>query len=159
MILQPSEWYAKQDLSQHFMRDTLRSFEEGVSRGERRHMLNYAVQLSDIDDCYPIIVENRARKGRNYGMAYKDLFDIKEHTRCFLIPDMAAAICVVVSQTSLYTSAWGHISGNAPVVSICKHIYDWCAANGFTTMDIGIAGDENLANFKRRLGFKRACDA
>jgi hypothetical protein len=155
-MLPPSDWYAKQDLSQHYMRDTSRPFEEGVSRGNKRVMFNYVVDQSDIDACYPIIIENRAKKGRNYGMAYKDLWDIEQFTRCFIIGDIAAAICVIVAPTVLYTSAWGHVAGDSPVVSLCREIYNWCAANGFSTLDIGIGGDPNLDAFKERLGFRRA---
>lgn len=154
-MLPPSEWYAQQDLSKHYMRRTDRPFEEGVSRGQLRVAYNYICEPSTIEKCYPIIIENRDRKGRKYGMAYNDLIGIRSQVHCFLIPKMAAAICVVVAPTTCYVSSWGDVSGYSPVVSLCRYIYGWCPLHGFDTLDIGIGGDEGLDNFKRRLGFRR----
>ena len=163
----PAEWYREQDLSKHYMRRTDRPFEEGVSRGQLRRIAKCEESLmfvrSEISLCYPIINANRIAKGRTYGMTWADLQSISGDVLCWHIysPSWdlihAAAICVRINPSTIYCSAWGHASGLnklSPVTFLAKGIYNYCTANGFSTMDIGVGGDPGLDIFKRRLGFR-----
>ena len=163
----PAEWYAEQDLSKHYMRRADRPWEEGVSRGQLRRIAKCEATgmvfgKCDIVIAYTYVEENRLDKGRKYGMTFKDweaLERIPSTAYSFsLEPDHAAvALCVVVSSTVLYVSGWSHRRGYdnlSPVCLLAKGIYNYCAANGFTTLDIGIGGDPGLDSFKRRLGFR-----
>lgn len=168
MMEPPDIWYAKQDLSKHYMRDTSRPFEEGVSRGQLKRIrkceaAGITVESSSLDECYPIIVRNRERNGRKHSTSF-DEWKLRGNMALFFVAvklqnaPMAGAMCVRVALTTLYVSAWGDEDGYghfSPVCLLCKGIYNWCAANGFTTLDIGIGGDEGLNQFKERLRFTK----
>ena len=131
----PAEWYREQDLSKHYMRRTDRPWEEGVSRGQLRCISACRdAQLGCFEDdlykCYSVIADNRMRKGRAYGIGLRDWVDLYSSGagKCLsvvtptLIP-YAAALCVQVSPTVLYVSAWGDIEkvdNLSPVVFLCK---------------------------------------
>ena len=164
----PAIWYAEQDLSKHYMRRTDRPWEEGVSRGQLRCLKDAEdSELRFVDgsvfSAYAVIADNRMSKGRIYGMRLLDCLALTSHNKAksFTVyapaSIVAAAFCVLVKPDVCYVSGWSHIEGVlpfSPVPFLCKGIYEWCAANGFTTMDIGIGGDPGLDAFKIRLGFR-----
>lgn len=80
------------------------------------------------------------------------------HAYSFQVGDYkAVAFCVVVGHNVLYISAWANTAASeklSPVTLLCKGIHNWCAANGFDTLDIGIGGNEGLNRFKESLAFK-----
>ena len=165
----PAIWYQEQDLSQHYMRRTDRPWEEGVSRGQVRCIesaykdgLHFGT--SNIYTTYSVIADNRMSKGRCYGMRLMDCLELcrTDLATCFDVYSprsiVAAAFCVFVKPDTVYVSGWSHIEGVlpfSPVPFLCKGIFDWCAANNFTTLDIGIGGDPGLDAFKERLAFKK----
>ena len=164
MLLTPSEYYAQSEKSDRFIRRVSGPFEDGLAKGERKALRRLdesglTVMESNVDECYPIILDNRERKGRPYSMSLNDwkvLATEPDSVHCFMAGDIAAAMCVRVSPETLYVQAWGdRETKKSPVVLLCKGIYNWCSENSFDVLDIGIAGDNaGLADFKRRLGFR-----
>lgn len=148
----PYVWYA--GTTGHYIRRIDGPFEAKISRGERRKLLPWPVQQSDIEATYPIIIENRRRKNRVYRMSLEDWQQYRGLSRCYLIPGVAAAMCMEVAPTILYVSAWGDIaeSRKSPIISLCKYIYDTC---GYEWLDIGTA-EGSLSQFKERLGFVKS---
>lgn len=168
-ILEPSEWYAKQDLSKHYMRRTDRPFEEGVSRGQLRCLKSAKDDaliggMTDVLSAYAVISDNRMAKGRAYGMRLRDCLDLAQANmaKCFHVYSVAgieaAAFCVLIKPNICYVSGWANIHGSSlpysPIPFLAKKIYEQCAFDGIDIMDIGIADELNLIEFKERLGFK-----
>lgn len=170
-LLSPAEYYAAVrklcNGKLRYMRRVEGPFEDGLAKGERKRLKRleregFRVEQGSLPVCYPIIEENRKRKGRKYGMAYRDWLKIAETPETVysfvVMPGLlAAAICARVEPRTLYVSAWGDAQGQekySPVVLLAKGIYDWCAVNNFTLLDIGIADEPGLIAFKERLGFK-----
>lgn len=170
-VMLPPDFYASILHQRRYVRDTSRPFEENVSAGQRKRIAKcaasgYEAGRSIIARCYPVVADNRARKGREYGMRQLDwemlLLEEGDYVRCFAVePDtIAAALCVLVAPDILYVSGWGDKAGYehfSPVTLLCKGIYEWCANNGVRLMDIGIADEQSLADFKMRLGFRPTC--
>lgn len=168
MLVTPEEYYASSPKEDRFVRLVSGEFEREISVGQKKALrklegMGLAVELASVPVCFPIIEDNRSRKGRPYSMTLDNWLDLDciPHTvYCFAVMPgiLAAAMCVRVSPDTLYVQAWGDAQGQeklSPVVLLCKGIYDWCSENGFSLLDIGIAGDnEGLADFKRRLGFR-----
>ena len=75
--------------------------------------------------------------------------------------ELAAAICIGVSEKVMSVFYWGYIEGvqdYSPVVLLASAIYEHCQSGGITILDTGIAteaGEPNygLIRFKRSLGF------
>lgn len=167
MIIPPAEWYRQQDLSKHYIRKTDLPFETGVSRGQLRCIKACAdagmqFLYGDVHHSYAVIADNRMRKGRIYGFRLKDWLSIAPngdgipfHATHLDGTIAAAALCVFSRKDVLFVSAWGDSEGeeNSPVAFLCARLYNWCSIHHIHTLDIGVAGDENLSSFKKRLGF------
>lgn len=165
-LVHPTEYYARSDMADRFVRQVSGEFERELAKGEMkrlRKLSGFRVEEAPIPVCYPIVLDNRERKGRNYSMTLADwnALAVEPHTVygfCVMPGLLAAALCVRVSPDTLYVQAWGDARGQeklSPVVLLCKGIYDWCSENEFEWLDVGIAGDnEGLAAFKKRLGFR-----
>lgn len=166
MILQPSEWYAKQDRTKHYVRPIDGAFENRISAGQKKRIrkceaLGLWVRMTIEERAYPVVAENRARKGRKYGMELEDWQALRRQGLSFpfIIEGHAAALCVQVAPKVLYVSGWGDVAGVehlSPVCLLAKGIYGWCIEFGFEVLDVGIADDPGLIQFKERLGFVRA---
>lgn len=167
-IIEPAEWYAQQDLNRHYMRRTNRPFEEGVSRGQlrciteaKRAGLHFGI--ADVYSTYAIIADNRMSKGRSYGMRLMDCIELRRSGKaiCFDVyspmAHVAAAFCVFVKPDVCYISGWSHIDGIlpfSPIPFLCAKIFEWCKNSSIDTLDIGIADEPSLVEFKRRLAFR-----
>lgn len=166
-ILAPFDYYSAAPKAGRFLRRISGPFEDGISKGERKRLrklesIGFRVEPGSISVCYPIIADNRERQSRKYGLSFADweaFLLIPDTVYCFAVMPglLAAAMCVRVEPRTLYVSAWADAHGQeklSPVVLLAKGIYDFCAANGITLLDIGIAGDnEGLRAFKTRIGF------
>ena len=152
----------------------LGAFENGLSRGEQKHLhacdrAGWRAELTPLDHgLYGVIADNRIRKGRALSMSY-DAVKAMDTTfpgalLCFRITrniDLASAICLRLSPDIVYVYAWGDIAGceHSPIVMLAAGIYDWCAGEGVKIMDIGTATEDGVPNpgltaFKERLGFR-----
>ena len=118
-----------------------------------------------VKDCYPVIADNRLRKGRPYSMSLEDWITLEKEPStvyCFAVAPgtVAVAMCVRVEPTTLYVQAWGDVEGQenlSPITFLCKSLYEWCAKNGIELLDVGTAPNHpSLAEFKQRLGFRLA---
>lgn len=173
MIISPAEYYAAHKHESRFVREVKGPFEDGISDGQRKRIekcrrLGFSFGLTNLYTAYPIIADNRARKGRPYSMTEADWREMERlyGANYFAVTGtpgfVAAALCVMVSPDILYVQAWGDIAGqeaNSPITFLCRGIYGWCALSNVRCLDIGIAGDnEGLRNFKQRLGFDEVMD-
>ena len=143
-------------------------FEDGISAGQRRRIAKceragFHVERSTVQECYPIIADNRARKGRPYSMSLRDWDAMEQHAdcvRCFAVNPgkVGVAMCIQLVPEVLYVQAWGDRPNQgqmSPVVLLCKGIFEWCAEQGISVLDIGTADDDpGLIAFKQRLGFR-----
>lgn len=168
MILAPADYYRATLDQKRFTRLVSGPFEEGITHGQRKRIAKceregLTVRLASIAQCYPIIAENRARKGRPYSMTLADWFEMAEtyphHVDCFAVDPgpVAAAMCVRLQPKLLYVQAWGDVPGQeqlSPVTLLAREIYRWCHGNGIEVMDIGTADDAGLIRFKESLGFR-----
>jgi hypothetical protein len=167
-VLSPEAYYAQAPKDGRYVREVSGPFEDAISSGQRKRIAKceragYRVGRSTLDICYPIILDNRLRKGRPYSMNLEMWREVESSVQCFaLTPSpIAAAICVKVAPDVIYVQAWGDIPGQeqySPVALLCKGIYNWCAENGIRLLDVGISDnagvpDAGLVAFKKSLGF------
>lgn len=161
-ILSPSDYYASCKGQTRFMRDINGPFEDKLAKGERKRLKRceaegYYTDYASLAAAYPIIAENRAAKGRAYGMTLDECYRLP--VLCFGVypGPIAAAICVRPLPDTLYVSAWGDVPSQqkrSPVVLIAKGIYNHCMTRGVRYLDIGTADEPGLIAFKQRLGFE-----
>ena len=170
MLLSPAEYYRQTKHQDRYVRRVMGEFDSAISAGQRKRIAKCEQRglffmRSTVQDCYPVIADNRARKGRPYSMSLNDwlILDTDPDTvYCFAVAPgtIAAAMCTRVEPHTLYVQAWGDRDGQeklSPVAFLCRGIYHWCAENDIDLLDIGTAPNHpSLVEFKLRLGFHLA---
>lgn len=167
-LLTPFAYYESQLEKVRYVRKVSGPFEEGITHGQRKRIAKCERAgmffcRASIPECFPIIEENRARKGRKYAMTLDDWMAIwRSHpdtVRCFAVRPgpVAVAMCVRPKPGVLCVQAWGDIEGQekfSPVTLLARGIYHYCQNKGIELMDLGIADEPGLIAFKQSLGFQ-----
>jgi hypothetical protein len=122
----------------------------------------------DLALIYQMIVQNRQRKGYPVTMLYNDfrqLFvDFPAYYKVFAVRKdqriLAVTVAVEISKHILYYFLPTHdqvYDRYSPMVLLIKGLYDYCCAEGFEILDLGIATDKGVPNyglmrFKQNMG-------
>jgi hypothetical protein len=125
--------------------------------------------ISDIEDIYDLIKENRESNGYRMSMSIDAIIDMHKifpdnlHFFCVkkLHEIVAASICLKLSGDVLYVFYWADRIGYeafSPVVFLANGIYDFSKEFGFKILDIGTSSlngipNQGLIKFKENLGF------
>lgn len=151
-------------------------FEDGLHRGERwkarkAERMGFAfrkIERADPEILQDFVIRARERKGHRITLfpgLFAGLFQhFPEDIYAFGVFDgehmIAVAVTIRLNSNALYTfhlADDGDYSRYSPTVFLIRGVYDWCRANGFGLLDLGIATDrgernEGLIRFKKNLG-------
>jgi len=126
------------------------------------------IQLKELKRVYDFLLATRQQRGYTLSMTYEELHKtVKALKKSFFLFGVfrqdeltAGCIAIQVSPTILYDFYHGHhekYDPVSPVVMLTEGLYDFCAANKMTLLDLGTSsiGDQinfSLLEFKLRLG-------
>jgi hypothetical protein len=133
----------------------------------------YSVTRSDTlsVEGYDLLEENRRKRNVSLSLSYQELYNqsrqLRGYFHFFECRDGSGILCAYavtlnLNFHSLYVFYWGERTSHrksSPVIKLAAEIMKHCQRNGITLLDAGTSSvggvlDQNLFDFKRRLGFE-----
>ena len=127
---------------------------------------------TSLSQVYRVIAENRSRLGVVVSMTENQLENMidrfPDRVHLFAVyrdsqrtEILASAVCIAITDSILYVLYWGDVAdmgSYSPVALLAKTVYEYCQANGFKLLDVGISTLKGIPNFglvkfKQNLGF------
>jgi len=126
------------------------------------------IPLNHLEEAYSLIVESRESKGYPVTMTFRDLeamfklfpgdyllFGVFDKNKL-----IATSVCIKVNDKILYCFYIGDALAfrpNSPITLLINGIYEYCQANYFEMLDLGISTDKGIINkglyaFKKTFG-------
>ncbi len=153
--------------------DEINLSESNAKRLRKIRRMGFATLDASLEEAYPLIAENRARKGRPMSMSLESLQQMLDRIPgsvfCYqvLAPvngPVAAAICIDISRDIRYVFMWGDapdMESYSPIIMLADHIYFRATMDCKTLLDVGTSTEDGmpnygLINFKRGLGFRES---
>ncbi len=154
--------------------DEINLSESNAKRLRKIERMQFAGFTATLEEAYPIIAENRARKGRPMSMTLESLQQMRNvisySVICYQVISpfhgggVAAAICIEISKDIRYVFMWGDASemeSYSPIIMLADHIYFRATMDCKTLLDVGTSTEDGmpnygLINFKRGLGFRES---
>jgi hypothetical protein len=126
------------------------------------------IALSHLEEAYSLIVESRENKGYPVTMTFKDLAAMfKLFPQDYLLFGVfdknkliATSVCIKMNDKILYCFYLGDALAfrpHSPITLLINGIYEYCQANNFKMLDLGISTDKGMLNkglyaFKKTFG-------
>ena len=153
------------DVVDNFSRTNRRIYRRLKGKGYRVSNVKYLTR-----EAYDLLEENRQNRNVSLSLSYDDLVVqaqyLKNEFHFFECRDQQEVLCafaVTLSMSSewLYVFYWGERGShrqNSPVVLLAAEIMRYCQRHSIKRLDAGTSSvsgiiDQNLFDFKRRLGF------
>ncbi len=152
--------------------DEIELSESNAKRLRKIKRLGFDAFPASLEEAYPMITENRRRKGRPVSMSLDALVEMAivfpGHINCYSVMNdsyiCAAAICIDISNNIRYVFMWGDAPGMesySPIIMLADYIYFRAAMDCKTLLDVGTSTEDGmpnhgLVNFKRGLGFRES---
>ncbi len=147
--------------------------ESNAKRLRKIERMQFAAFRATLEEAYPIIAENRARKGRPISMSLLELQQMRDSIPQSVICSqvisplhgmVAAAICIDISKDIRYVFMWGdaaEMESYSPIIMLADCIYFAAMMDCKTLLDVGTSTEDGmpnhgLINFKRGLGFRES---
>lgn len=127
---------------------------------------------ASLSKVHSVIAENRSRLGVVVSMTENQLENMiaifPDRVHLFAVyrdsqrtEILSSAVCIAITDSILYVLYWGDVAdmgSYSPVVLLAKTIYEYCQANDFKLLDVGISTLKGIPNFglvkfKQNLGF------
>ena len=156
-----------------FIGDEINLSESNAKRLRKIERMQFAPFPAALEEAYPVIAENRARKGRPMSMSLLELQQMRDFIPgsviCYQVISplhgvVAAAICIDISKDIRYVFMWGDatdMESYSPIIMLADHIYFRSLTDCKGLLDVGTSTEDGvpnhgLINFKRGLGFRES---
>ena len=143
-----------------------------LRKGEREGIVVRQLPIAELPQVYATLEANRTGKGHAMSMSLAQLQVMAERFPRSLVlfgsslneTQIAAALCLRLTEDVLYVFYWGDRPGYAslsPIVGVADAIYQYCQTENMRILDVGtstIDRDPNfgLIRFKQGLGFSES---